>query len=83
MKDDLTLVKIQIDGLSYEVPSNYTVASALVISGNPICRTSVTGQKRAPFCGMGICQECRILINGQYRQACQILCQDDMIIKRL
>lgn len=39
-------------------------------------------QPRAPFCGMGICQECRVTINGLRRLACQTLCQAGMRIER-
>ncbi|WP_181574740.1 2Fe-2S iron-sulfur cluster-binding protein, partial [Serratia quinivorans] len=46
------------------------------------CRISVTGQPRAAFCGMGICQECRVTVNGLRRLACQTLCQPGMRIER-
>ncbi len=36
-------------------------------------RRSVTGETRAPLCGMGICFECRVTINGQaHSRSCQI-----------
>jgi hypothetical protein len=36
-------------------------------------RRSVTGEARAPLCGMGICFECRVTINGQaHSRSCQI-----------
>ncbi|WP_205416526.1 2Fe-2S iron-sulfur cluster-binding protein, partial [Escherichia coli] len=43
---------------------------------------SVSHQPRAPFCGMGVCQECRVNINGLRRLACQTLCQAGMRIER-
>ena len=34
---------------------------------------------RAPLCGMGICQECRVTIDGIAQQlACQTICMPDM-----
>jgi len=29
---------------------------------------------------MGICQECRMLVDGRRRLACQTLCQDGMAV---
>jgi len=57
------------------------VAAALARCGDGNCRTSVSGQRRAPFCGMGICQECRVSIDGQRRLACQTLCQAGMRVE--
>ncbi|MCW5463031.1 (2Fe-2S)-binding protein, partial [Pseudomonas aeruginosa] len=44
-------------------------------------RRSVNGGRRAPFCGMGACQECRVLIDGRRRLACQTLCQAGMRVE--
>lgn len=42
-------------------------------------RRSVTGEARAPLCGMGICFECRVTINGQpHSRSCQIPCQPNL-----
>jgi len=42
-------------------------------------RRSVLGQGRGPLCGMGICMECRVTINGlPHCRSCQILCEEDM-----
>jgi sarcosine oxidase subunit alpha len=36
-------------------------------------RRSVTGEARAPLCGMGVCYECRVTIGGiRHRRACQV-----------
>ncbi|MGH9802798.1 MAG: FAD-dependent oxidoreductase, partial [Blastocatellia bacterium] len=42
-------------------------------------RRSITGEARAPLCGMGICFECRVTINGQaHSRSCQISAADGM-----
>ena len=46
-----------------------------------LSRLSVSGETRAPFCGMGICQECRLLIDGRRRLACQTLCSNGMHVE--
>jgi len=52
-----------------------------VASGMGVARTSVTGQPRAPFCGMGVCQECRVLVDGRRRLACQTVCIEGMRVE--
>ncbi len=45
-------------------------------------RISVTGEKRAPLCGMGTCFECRVTIDGkQHQRGCQIACSEGMEIR--
>lgn len=73
---DLTL-----DGRPLRVVAGTTVAAALALGGDSTTRTSVSGQRRAPLCGMGICQECRVIIDGQRRLACQTLCRDGMQVE--
>jgi hypothetical protein len=63
------------------VPSGTTVAVAMAIAGQP-CRSSVSGKPRGPLCGMGICFECRVAINGRpHRLGCQILCEPGMDVR--
>lgn len=74
-------ISIRINGQLTQVASNISVAAALALNNNLVCRRSVKGTPRAPLCGMGICQECRVEINGLPHQlACQTLCCDGMHI---
>ncbi|MBD9413553.1 (2Fe-2S)-binding protein [Pseudomonas sp. PDM16] len=70
-----------LDGRPLQVAPGTTVAAALMLGGDGTSRTSVSGQRRAPVCGMGICQECRVTIDGQRRLACQTLCRDGMQVE--
>lgn len=74
---------IFIDQKPLTVDAGLTVAAALALSGSDLTRTSCTGLPRAPFCGMGICHECRVSINGRRELACQTLCHDQMHVERL
>ncbi|MFL6969805.1 MULTISPECIES: 2Fe-2S iron-sulfur cluster-binding protein [Pseudomonas] len=67
-----------LDGRQLSVADGTTVAAALALGADGCSRTSVSGQRRAPLCGMGICQECRVMIDGRLRLACQTLCRDGM-----
>ncbi|HVL45744.1 MAG TPA: 2Fe-2S iron-sulfur cluster-binding protein, partial [Acidovorax sp.] len=33
-----------------------------------------------PLCGMGVCHECRVRIQGRIRLACQTACAEGMVI---
>ena len=73
---------LHIDGQPVRVKAGSSVAAALRLAGGMgVARTSVTGQPRAPFCGMGICQECRVRIDGRQRLACQAVCAEGMRVE--
>ena len=74
-------ITIRLNGTPVAVPAGATVDVAIAISGQP-CRISVTGEPRGPLCGMGICFECRVNVNGiSHSRGCQILCEPDMEVK--
>jgi D-hydroxyproline dehydrogenase subunit gamma len=74
----LSQFTLTVNGAPIVVPSGTTVAVAMAIAGQP-CRTSVSGEPRGALCGMGICFECRVAINGRaHRLGCQILCEEGM-----
>ena len=75
------LISVKINDQILVINSGMSVAAALALSGNPVTRTSLTDQARAPVCGMGVCMECRVNIDGRAHQlACQIMCLDGMQI---
>jgi hypothetical protein len=77
----LSEITLTVNGVTIAVPAGVTVAVAMAIAGQP-CRTSVTGEPRGPLCGMGICFECRAIINGQpHCRSCQIVCEPGMDVK--
>ncbi len=72
---------VTINGQGVLVPEGTTVSAAMLQVQAP-CRISVTGQPRTAFCGMGICFECRAVIDGvAYRRTCQILCANGMRVE--
>lgn len=80
MKKTATMVEVQVDGTRVRIPVGSSVAAALAQQPPGRTRLSVSGQWRAPLCGMGVCHECRVLINGRERLACQTVCEDGMLI---
>jgi predicted molibdopterin-dependent oxidoreductase YjgC len=74
-------ITVQINGHELAVASETSVAAAVLQHGVSAFRTSVTGQPRAALCGMGICYECRVSIDGRtHARSCQIQCQSGMKI---
>ncbi len=72
-------LSLSIDGRGVTVPAGITIAAALAMHAAGVTRRSVSGALRAPVCGMGICQECRVTIDGHpHRLACQTLCMEGM-----
>lgn len=75
------LINIQINGKTHQVEPGISVAAALARCGQLSTRVSVSGEKRAPLCGMGVCQECRVMIDQRLHQlACQTMCTQGMVI---
>jgi succinate dehydrogenase/fumarate reductase-like Fe-S protein len=73
-------VEFTLDGQTLQVPPGTSLAAALAMLKPGYARLSVSGEARAPLCGMGICQECRLMVDGKRRLACQTLCQDGMAV---
>jgi D-hydroxyproline dehydrogenase subunit gamma len=64
-------IEIVVNGRTVVVDEGTTVATALLNAGVPEFRTSVSGEPRGPVCGMGICYECRVTIDGRsHQRAC-------------
>ncbi len=75
-------LQVEVDGKVIAVTEGSTVAAAVFLSGNDRFRRSVTGEPRGPLCGMGICFECRVTIDGnEHARTCQILCEEGMRIR--
>jgi D-hydroxyproline dehydrogenase subunit gamma len=73
------LIKITINNKQIEVKDGTTVAAAILISGFTAFRRSIYGDSRGPLCGMGICFECRVTINGNpLQRSCNIFAADGM-----
>lgn len=64
------LLRLQVNGIDVEVPEGANVAAAIARVTHGFKR-SRTGAVRAPLCGMGVCFECRVSIDGEaHRLAC-------------
>ena len=58
-----------------------TVLAALVAAGQMVCRTTAGGAPRGMFCGMGLCQDCILDIDGVPSQrACMTPVRAGMVV---
>lgn len=56
-------LRLEVNGQPVDVPDGASAAAAVAVLGVPF-RRSCGGQPRAPLCGMGVCFECRVRIDG-------------------
>ncbi|SDO48031.1 (2Fe-2S)-binding protein [Desulforhopalus singaporensis] len=77
-------VNVIFEGQNCTVPEGVTVAAALLgHDDNHFCHSAAQGDKRAPYCLMGVCFECLVEIDGlKNRQACLEPVYEGMNVKR-
>ena len=72
-------VRASFDGEPIEAEPGASVAAALVSSGRTAWRTTREGKPRGLFCGIGVCFDCLVEIDGESGQrACMIPLTDGM-----
>jgi sarcosine oxidase subunit alpha len=75
-------VRVTVNGAPVTVPRGAMLSAAVAMAGVAAFRRSVTGEPRGPLCGMGICFECRVTVNGRaHCRSCQIPCEEGMEVR--
>jgi sarcosine oxidase subunit alpha len=75
-------IEVIVNGRPVAVPPGSVVAAAIALAGIMQFRRSVSGLPRGPFCGMGVCMECCVTIDGQaHSRSCLTLCVDQMDVR--
>jgi predicted molibdopterin-dependent oxidoreductase YjgC len=71
---DGATIDVIIDGRAAHVRAGDTVAAALLSAGVLASRVAdVSGAPRAPYCMMGVCFECLVMVDGVgNRQGCLV-----------
>ena len=73
------MIRLIVNKTEVAVEDGSTVAVAVLRTGVAGFRTSVEGQPRGPVCGMGICFECRVTIDGvAHLRSCNVIAKDGM-----
>ncbi|WP_296571070.1 (2Fe-2S)-binding protein [Phreatobacter sp.] len=76
-------VTVTIDGRPFSVAAGETLSTAMLLAGFAGLRRSARlGRERGPFCGMGVCFDCLVTIDGAAnRQACLVRVRDGMAVQ--
>ncbi len=76
-------MKVTVDGHALDVPAGTLVAAAIELAApGRGARVSPQGLRRQPLCGMGVCGECRVEVDGRaHRLGCQTFCVPGMEIR--
>jgi len=82
-EDARAMVRFTFDGAPMQAREGDSVATALLAAGVTTCRTTpVSGAPRAPYCMMGVCFDCLVVIDGVgNRQACLVPVSDGMAVQ--
>ena len=73
---------IDLDGAEVEAFEGETVAAILLALGEAATRRTVSGQARGVFCGMGVCFDCLVVVDGvPNTRACMTWLRDGMAIE--
>lgn len=77
------IVSFTLNGRDVTGMEGDTVASALLAVGQRTCRTTpVSGAERGPFCMMGVCFDCLVMIDGVgNRQGCLVALREGMHVQ--
>ena len=76
-------INIRVNGMTFTAYEGETVHATLLAAGYRVLRqTPKTHQPRGIFCGMGVCYDCLVTINGAANQrACMTRVEDRMEIE--
>ncbi len=76
-------IVFQVDGEDVHAQEGQTIAEALLNKGVSTMRHTNKGGPRGAFCGMGVCYECRMIVNGlPNTRACVTPVTADCIVER-
>jgi predicted molibdopterin-dependent oxidoreductase YjgC len=74
-------VTIQVDGEAVQAYAGETVATALLALGLHTFRHTDGGEPRSLFCGMGICFDCLVTVDGvENVRACMTPVAEGMVV---
>ena len=78
------ILRFEVDGKPATAFAGETVAAALLASGHAVLRhTAKRGRPRGMFCGMGVCFDCAMVIDGRPNvRACVTPVREGMKVER-
>ncbi|MFT3791985.1 MAG: (2Fe-2S)-binding protein [Rudaea sp.] len=74
-------IRVYVNDHAVEVPTGFSVAAAIA-QVTMVFGKRRNGSMRAPLCGMGVCFECRVRIDGaDHQRACMTIVRDGMRVE--
>ena len=79
-------LKLTVNGSAVTANAGETIATVLIAEGIIAFNRTASGKPRGPYCNMGSCFECQVLVatadSGQprWRRACTTRAEDNMLI---
>ena len=64
------MIELSVDGKPLRAAAGQSIAAALLAAGRKSLRSSPSGEPRGLYCGIGVCQECRVQADGRVVRAC-------------
>ena len=76
-------IELVLDGRPVQAYEGETVATVLLAEGEIATRTTVGGEPRGIFCGMGVCWDCLAVVDGvPNTRACMTWVREGMTVSR-
>ena len=74
---------LTLDGNPVTAYDGETVATVLLAEGRIATRTTAGGEPRGVFCGMGVCFDCLVIVDGlPNTRACMTQVREGMDVRR-
>jgi predicted molibdopterin-dependent oxidoreductase YjgC len=74
---------LTLDGAAVTAYEGETVATVLLAEGRIATRTTPGGEPRGVFCGMGVCFDCLVVVDGiPNTRACMTEAREGMDVRR-
>jgi predicted molibdopterin-dependent oxidoreductase YjgC len=72
------MIELTVDGQVLSAPAGQSLAAVLLHAGRAALRDSPAGDPRGLYCGIGVCQECRVVADGVVVRSCVTPVRDGM-----
>jgi len=80
--EDQIAFHIEVNGQLVPARQGQTIAAVLLSAGRRVWRRTQRGDPRGLFCGMGVCFECLVTVDGMDGQrACMTLAEPGMQVQ--
>ena len=79
----MTNINFRFEGEQVRASKGDSIAAALLNAGKLVLGERINGQPRGAYCGMGICSECLVTINGQRGlRACLQVAEPGLVVEK-